>query len=282
MHIFLFVAKEQGKKNMDTLIWTDSHAHLTTSPLLERVKEVIDHANKQQVQRIINICCDSHALLEGLKLLSKYPGIFLAAATSPHDAMKDDPFFSLVEKTAMEGHLIAIGETGLDYHYLPEKKEIQKEIFLRYVSLAKKFNLPLIIHCREAFDNLFSLLDSHNLKGQIILHCFTGSKHEAQSAIERGYYVSFSGIVTFKKSEPLREALKIVPLEKLFIETDSPYLAPEGKRGKVNEPENIPIIAKCIADVLGISLESLSVQLEKNLQTIFKEVITLKKTDLKK
>ena len=163
--------------------------------------------------------------------------------------------FPLVAKSAREGKLVAIGETGLDYHYEHSPRELQKEHLLRYAALAKECGLPLIFHCREAFADLFSFVDAAYGEGPALLHCFTGSEEEARGVIERGWLLSLSGIVTYKRSEELRAVAREVPLSHLVIETDSPYLAPQSKRGKTNEPAYIGETAALIALVKGIAVE---------------------------
>ena len=228
--------------------WTDTHAHISISPLIENIETIIQNAKEAHVNKICNICCDKKALIEGLKISKAHSNVFLIAAPSPHDVEKDySSFKSLIEKCAREKKLIAIGETGLDYHYFHASKEKQKEALILFCQIAKKYSLPLIIHCRDAFTDLFNILDKHFSKGKVLLHCFTGTQEEANQALFRGWYISFSGIVTFKKSSLLQEVLSNMPLDRLLIETDSPYLAPEGKRGNVNEPANVPIIGKYVA-----------------------------------
>lgn len=250
--------------------WTDSHAHITMPPLLENVEKIILGAKNEHVDKIVNICCDLSALEEGIKVADKHPHVFLVASASPHDVEKElSPLNTLIEECARKKKLIAIGETGLDYYYQHTSREKQQEALINYCRMAKEFNLPLVIHCRDAFDDLFSILDFHFSQGKVLLHCFTGSCEEATNALDRGWYISFSGIVTFKKSLGLNEVLQLVPNDRLLIETDSPYLSPEGKRGKINEPANVAIIAKYIADKKEIPLEGFSAILEKNFLTLF-------------
>ncbi len=210
----------------------DSHAHLTMPALLKNVDEIVKRATKNNVKKIINICVDKKGLEEGLKLYEKYDFIFNAAACSPHDVEKEgDSFFIQVEDAIKNKKLIAIGETGLDYYYEHSKKEVQKKHFEEYLILAQRYKLPLIFHVREAFEDLFKITDEVFPKCKAILHCFTGSPEEAVQALDRGWLISFSGIITFKKSDLLREVVKMVPLDKILIETDSPYLAPQSRRG---------------------------------------------------
>jgi TatD DNase family protein len=193
-----------------------------------------------------------------------------AAATTPHDVEKEgETFFPMVEEKARQGKLIAIGETGLDYHYEYSPAAKQREYVVKYFGLAIETSLPIIFHCRAAFNDLFELADLHYQGRKAVLHCFTGTLEEAKGCLERGWYVSMSGIVTFKKSAQLREVAAFVPLDRLLIETDTPYLAPESKRGKRNEPSYIDETAKIIAELKGISIEELAAATTQNASQFF-------------
>lgn len=248
----------------------DSHAHLTVPQVLPDVEIIIQRAKEAKVTKIINICIDKFSLEEGLKIEKKHSGIFTVAATTPHDVDQEgESFFPFVERLAKEKKLVGIGETGLDYFYLHSSKEMQQKFLIRYLDLAKKVDLPVIFHCRDAFSDLFSIADEvyHDLPA--VLHCFTGTKEECKKGLDRGWMISFSGIVTFKKSEDLREIVHYVPLDRMFIETDTPYLAPLSKRGKQNEPSFLFEIAEKIAEVKKLSFEEIESATEKNCKQFF-------------
>jgi len=231
----------------------DSHAHLSSPQLYPTIDEQLERAKNGGVEGIVNICTDKETLEGGLKIGEKNSWVYNAGATTPHDVEKEgELYFDLFEKAARDLMLIAIGETGLDYFYEHSPKDLQKKFLKRYLNLAWELNLPVIFHCRDAFDDLFAICDAEfGKKGGFpaILHCFTGTMKESEEVISRGWHLSLSGIVTYKKSESLREVAKSVPLDQLLIETDSPYLAPQSKRGKVNESsyifETAEVIAKC-------------------------------------
>ncbi|MCC6128166.1 MAG: TatD family hydrolase, partial [Chlamydiae bacterium] len=202
---------------------------------------------------------DVESLRKGLLLSKKYPEVVNVGCTTPHDVEKEgESSFSEFDHAARSGHLKAIGETGLDYHYLHSSREIQKIFLKKYLALAVECDLPVVFHCREAFSDLFAIADDCYLGKSAILHCFTGTADEANEVIRRGWMISFSGILTFKKSESLREIAKTAPLSQILIETDSPYLAPQSQRGKINEPAFLPETAACIAKVKGISLSEVA------------------------
>lgn len=249
----------------------DSHAHLSSCEVLPDIDGVMERAEMARVTQVLNICTNSKTLEEGLHLEKRYPGIKNAGATTPHDVEKEgDSAFPLFEEAAKKGGLAAVGETGLDYYYQELDVQTQKKFFIRYLHLAASCRLPVIFHCREAFDDLFDIADCEYPKGfPAVLHCFTGNATEAKKVLERGWHLSLSGIVTYKKSEALREVAKMVPLNQLLIETDTPYLAPQSRRGKPNEPAFVVETAECIAKVKGVDLETLAKATSRNAETLF-------------
>ncbi len=251
-------------------ILTDSHAHLSCEELRTDLNLLLDRALKGGVGRIINIATRAHELEHALALQEQFPWVLPAGATTPHDvATYGEEEFSFFARHAREKRVVAIGETGLDYHYKYSDPAIQKNFLRRYAHLALETGLPLIIHCREAFSDLFTLLDAEYKNAPLVLHCFTGTLEEASEVISRGWYLSLSGIVTFKNSEALREVARRVPLDQLLIETDSPYLAPMPWRGKQNEPAFIIETAKCIATVCNLSQHDLAFATTQNAARLF-------------
>ena len=164
---------------------------------------------------------------------------------------------------------MAVGEIGLDYYYEHSPQEKQKEVFETQLALAKEFHLPVEIHTREAEQDTGFFLKKYQGPGRGLLHCFTSSYDLAKKALDCGYNISFSGIITFKKSEELRQTCKKIPLDRLHIETDAPFLSPEPHRGKENQPAYVPLVAQCVAQLHGVSLEDLSHQLKQNTWDLF-------------
>lgn len=247
---------EKGQK----VQFFDSHAHVSSLEVLPQMEGVMFRAKLAAVAKMVNICTDLETLREGLALERRFVQIKNAGATTPHDVeLEGEEAFPLFAEAARGGKLVAVGETGLDYHYKELKTEIQKDFLRRYLHLSLECKLPVIFHCREAFADLFAITDAEYQKGApAALHCFTGTVKEAEGVLSRGWYLSLSGIVTFKQSEILKEVAKMVPLNQLLIETDTPYLAPQSKRGKQNEPAFLPEIAHCIAVLKGISVEEVA------------------------
>ena len=245
-------------------MYIDSHAHLTGDTVLPHVEEILKRAQEKGVEKIVNICTDQKSLEEGLLLAERFPWVYNTAATTPHDVEKEgESFFPIVKQCAKEKKLVAIGETGLDYHYEHSNREVQKFFLSKYFELARESKLPLVFHCREAFSDLFDMADAEYKGCPAVLHCFTGTLEEAKGCLERGWFISFSGIISFKKSESLREVAAYVPLDRMFIETDTPYLAPQSFRGKMNEPSYIEETAGVIAKLKNVSV------LEVGKQTLF-------------
>lgn len=248
----------------------DSHAHITSDATFPTALELLERAQTAGLAAIMNICTDQKTLERGLALTKQFPWLYLTAATTPHDVDRDgEKDFGIFAEAARSGQLKAIGETGLDYYYEHSAKETQKKYLIKYLELALETDLPIIIHCREAFADLFEIVDAE-YKKQGILHCFTGNMDEAKQVIERNWFLSLSGIVTFKKSTTLHDVAKWVPLSHLLIETDTPYLAPQSKRGKVNEPSYLPEIAQFIADIKGIKVEDVAMATTQNASKVFK------------
>jgi TatD DNase family protein len=248
-------------------MFIDSHAHLTHASVVDHVEEMLQRAEQHKIGAIVNVCTDHASLEKGLLLGERHRWIFNAAAVTPHDVEQiGESFFPEVAACAREGKILAVGETGLDYHYEHSPKELQKQFLDRHLHLAMETKLPVIFHCREAFQDLFERVGKDQAA---VLHCFTGTLEEAKGCLDRGWMISFSGIVTFKNAEPLREIARFVPLDAIVIETDTPYLAPLSKRGKVNEPFYVIETAQVIAETKGITLEEVAFATSTNAAKFF-------------
>lgn len=246
----------------------DSHAHMTEERVFTGVEAYLERAKSAGVEHIVNICTDKATLERGIELASRYDWISNVGSTTPHDVEPlGEKEFEAFAKAARNKQLVAVGETGLDYHYEHSPKVLQQEFLQRYMALAAETNLPLVFHCREAFADLFSIMKGCQSKA--VLHCFTGSKEEAATALDRGWLISMSGIVTFKKSKELQEVAQYVPLSSMLIETDTPYLAPQTKRGQPNEPSFIGETAQMIATLKGVSVEEVARATAENGRAFF-------------
>ena len=254
----------------------DSHAHLTGEELYPHFSVLVEKASLAGVGQIVNICTDIPSLEKALEVMERFPSVVHTAAVPPHDveSSEAEAAFLLVKETAEKGLLKAIGETGLDYFHEGYSKELQHKYLVDHLQLANKCDLPLVIHCRAAFADFFQILDRECCENGVwrpgVLHCFTGTLEEAQEVIKRGWMISLSGIITFKKSDALRTIAKEIPLENIVIETDAPWLAPQAFRGQRNEPAHVVEVAKVLADVKGISLNEVAETTCKNTKRLFR------------
>ncbi|OGN62686.1 MAG: hypothetical protein A3F09_02160 [Chlamydiae bacterium RIFCSPHIGHO2_12_FULL_49_11] len=227
----------------------DSHAHLSDDSLFSDAQGVLLRAREAGISKIVNVCTDGRSLQRGQEIRKFQPDlVFNAAAVPPHychESSEED--LKGIESAILAKEVVAIGETGLDYYYGKEHRTKQIKLLERYLALAAMTHLPVFFHVRGegAFSELFSLVRYAPVK--MLIHCFTGTTLEAKQALDLGIDLSFSGIVTFKKSEELRCVVKMAPLDRIHVETDSPYLAPQTKRGKTNEPSFLPEILRTIA-----------------------------------
>ena len=245
-------------------MFVDSHAHIDGTEFDSDREEVIERARDAGVSAILNIGTgDPHsgALERAVELAEAHADIYTAIGIHPHDArLFDDAAEQLIIKLRTQSsRVIAWGEIGLDFHYDNSPRDVQVKVFQRQLQLADKANLPVIIHTREAEAETIEILKSHGAGGNLpgIMHCFSGGSWLAQQAIDLGFYISFSGIVTFKKAEELRTIARQVPLDRLLIETDCPFLAPVPYRGKRNEPAYVVEVARCLADLHGVSVDEM-------------------------
>jgi len=257
-------------------MFVDSHAHIDGGEFDTDRNEVIQRARDAGVSAILNIGTgDPHSgvLQRAVELAEAHADVYTAIGIHPHDArLFDNETEQLIAKLITQSsRVIAWGEIGLDFHYDNSPREVQIKVFRRQLQLAGEANLPVIIHTREAEAETIEILKSQIASaGPGIMHCFSGSSRLAQQAIDLGFYISFSGIVTFKKAEELRTTAKQVPLDRLLIETDCPFLAPVPYRGKRNEPAYVVEVARCLADLHGISLDEMGEITAGNFARIFK------------
>ncbi|NIP38211.1 MAG: TatD family hydrolase [Candidatus Dadabacteria bacterium] len=246
----------------------DSHAHLGS---LENTDQAVQNALDNNVSCILNMSSDLPSAHEAVEFINKYHGVYGAVGIHPHAAKTYTPqIFSEISGLTSTEKIVAVGETGLDYYYDFSPREIQKESLQKHIDLSIKTGLPVVLHVRDCEDDMKAILKQNacdNLKG--VIHCFTGDYESALLYIELGFYISFSGILTFKRSEDLREVAKKLPLDKLLVETDSPYLAPVPYRGKKNEPAYVKHVAKTLASVREKSFEEICEITTSNCKELF-------------
>ncbi len=251
----------------------DSHAHIQGKEYAGEVEAVIARAREAGVEKIIAVggAGDMSSNTEAIALAKTFPDIYATVGMHPHDA-KDvgaDELKKLKELAAAP-KVVAVGETGLDYYYDHSPREVQRRVFAEFIHLARETGLPIVVHERDAANDAAQLLRGEG-EGKIhgVIHCFTGDYEAACAYLNLGFYISFTGIITFKNAEPLREVVRKVPLERMFVETDSPYLTPVPHRGKRNEPAYVRYVAETIANLKRISLEEVARVTTQNVQALF-------------
>jgi len=249
----------------------DTHCHLDMDAFDSDRNDVLKRASKADVRYVINAGSDRDGNIKGLELSAEYPDIYSAVGIHPHDAKTvNDPLYRELKNWAQGGKVVAIGEIGLDYHYLHSPKGVQIDAFRRQISLAKKLDLPIIVHSREAKKDTLRVLKEEIINTPGVLHCFSGDKEMAMDAMALGMYISIAGPVTFKNAKALREITKFIPDEFLLLETDAPYLSPVPMRGKRNEPSFIRHTADAVAEIRGISVSDLARITTLNAMRLFK------------
>lgn len=248
----------------------DSHCHLNMPEFDSDLEEVLQRAREARIKNILTVNVRFEEL-EALKKISKsYPHIYYSAGIHPHHALDFEE--SQIYTTLLDEHphekLVAFGETGLDYYYNSSPTDKQKSSFRAHLKASMETGIPVIIHTRDADDDTVNILDEFpGVTG--VFHCFSGDINLAQNALTRGFYISFSGIITFKNAEGLRDIVKLTPLDKMLVETDAPYLAPVPFRGKRNEPSFVRKTAELVGELKGVSLEVVAKQTTTNFFNLF-------------
>ncbi|MBT8546727.1 TatD family hydrolase [Polynucleobacter paneuropaeus] len=250
-------------------MFIDSHCHLDFPEFQSRLPEVLSNMEKANVQHALCVSVDLPDFPKVLKLAEDHTHLYASVGVHPDYEDTPEPSFEFLVETAKHPKIVAIGETGLDYYRMGDRSyesmEWQRERFRTHIRAAIASQRPLIIHTRSASaDTLRILQEEGASKIGGVMHCFTESLEVAQAAMEMGFFISFSGIVTFKSAKDLQETCRQVPLDKLLIETDSPYLAPVPYRGKTNEPAWVAQVGEFVADLKGVSVERLAKQTSDN------------------
>lgn len=254
-------------------MYIDTHCHIADEDF-ENPAEVIEEYVKRGVSVAINMGCDAESSLRGKSLSEKFESVYFAAGFHPSEAEK----FSKEEEEKIRGLLshpkcVAVGEIGLDRHFLPYDAKKQEDCFVRQLVMASEFNLPVSIHMRDATEETLRLLKENKrfFRGGV-MHCFSGSVETLKTLLDLGFYIGFGGTVTFKNAKNVRLAAAYVPADRLLTETDSPYLAPEPYRGSKNEPKNVPIIAAFIANLRGEDNVRFANRIMQNAKELFKKL----------
>lgn len=250
----------------------DSHCHLDFPDFDEERDDIIARAQAAGVTRMVTICTKLRQLPQVQAIAEAHDCVFFAAGTHPMSAA-DEPLVSVEDLLALTAHpkMVGIGETGLDYHYTADSAEVQKQSLRIHCAAAAQSGLPLIIHARAADDDMAAILtEEHaNAPFSCVMHCYSSGPDLAKTALDLGFYLSMSGIATFPRSKEVRDIFAAAPLDRVLVETDSPYLAPPPYRGKRNEPAYTAFTAQVGADVFGVSLEEFAARSTANFERLF-------------
>ncbi|MDQ2077995.1 TatD family hydrolase [Marinimicrobium sp. ABcell2] len=251
----------------------DSHCHLDRlklDPYNGDLSAALDAARARDIQQFlcIGVSLDNrHAVLD---IAHRFPDVVASVGVHPCDVESGTASVEQLVNWSQDPKVVALGETGLDYHYSPETKALQQESFAMHLQAGAQAGLPVVVHTRDARADTLALIKEHgDLEHAGVLHCFTEDWSMAKAAMDRNYYISLSGIVTFRNAEALRDVARKMPLDRLLVETDSPYLAPVPHRGKSNEPQFVRDVAEFVAEVKGVSFEQLAEQTTANFYRLF-------------
>ena len=248
-------------------MFIDTHCHIDSSVLGD---VYIKNAYSANVKGLIFSFCNQDCYQAGIEFLDKYPDVFVSLGFHPEDAdnITDKDLHCLDEVLVSSSRIVAIGEIGLDYYWRKDNKEKQRDLFQKQLDLAVKHQMPVVIHCRDAIQELYDILSQYKGKVKGVIHCFSGSYEMARAFIELGFVLGIGGVLTFKNSK-LYQVVEKLPLSSIVLETDSPYLTPEPHRGEMNESKYIPLIAEKIAQIKGISLSEVEKITTDNAKRVF-------------
>ena len=228
--------------------WIDNHCHLE----MDTLAEVVSLASDAGVERMIDVGTDAASSAAALSKAAASDRVWATVGVHPHEARHG---VGGIEELLGSDRVVAVGESGLDYHYNYSPPEDQQAVFAAQIEISHRHRLPLVIHTREAWEDTFAILDEGGVPERTVFHCFTGGEVDARKALDRGAYLSFSGIVSFRSADDVRAAAELCPLDRLLVETDSPYLAPVPLRGRPNTPANLPLVGEAVARVHGVAPE---------------------------
>ena len=250
-------------------MYFDSHAHLDAGRFNEDRQEILEDLKNHGVTRIMNVGCDLASSERSIALAEAYDFVYASVGSHPDDADHvDGRLLDRYRQLAAHPKVRAIGEIGLDYHYEDVPRAQQIIAFEEQIELAEALHLPVIVHMREATEDAMAIVKRHpELRG--VFHCFSGSSDLARWLVDRGWYLGFTGVVTFKNARRALEAIEAIPIDRILIETDCPYMAPEPHRGRRNDSRLVPLVAKKIAELKGLTPEEMGYQTAKNANTLF-------------
>jgi TatD DNase family protein len=252
--------------------WVDSHCHVQPGhgpETVEAADEMVQRAHAAGVAWLVCVGTDLPTSLAAMDLAGMHERVYATVGLHPHDASKFGAEWARLEPLAHDDRVVGIGEAGFDLYYEHSPRDEQETAFRFQIRLAKRLGKPLVVHTRDAWDDTFRVLEDEGVPDRTVIHCFTGGPDEARRCVELGCSLSFSGIVSFKNAEPVREAARVAPDDRLLVETDSPFLAPEPHRGKRNEPSLVPVVGAALASARGVTVEAIAELTAANATRVF-------------
>ena len=253
----------------------DSHCHLDFPDFVDELDAVIDRARSAGVEQMITIGTRIEKAARLVEIAERYDSVFFTVGTHPHEAAREAAAdFAAMRRFAEHPKCVGIGEAGLDYHYDKTPRDIGARVFRTHIAAARQSGLPIVIHARDADTDVAAILQDEMGKGAFkgLLHCFTASALLAEAALSLGLFISFSGVLTFKNSQNLREIARTVPMDRVLVETDAPFLAPVPYRGKRNEPAFVAATARTLAEVKGVSIQTIAQETSANTLRLFSKM----------
>ena len=248
----------------------DSHAHLNDPQFSADLAEVVARAEQNGVSGIINVGYDLLSSQKAVQLVEEYPGLYAVVGVHPHDAkLWDSSVEQAIADLAAHAEVLAIGESGLDYYYDHSPRDVQQAVFRAQLALARALNLPLVVHSRDAARDTLEILQEFS-DVPCVLHCYSGSWEMAREYLKMGHYFSIGGALTFKNADRLRSVISQIPIERMLVETDCPYLAPVPHRGKRNEPAYLALVVRQLAELYNVTVEEAAAITERNTRLFFR------------
>lgn len=248
----------------------ESHAHYDSGKFAEDREELLLSMQENGIGTILNVGATWKSVKTVMELAEQYPFVYAALGLHPDEVGDlNEERFAILKAECQKEKVVAIGEIGLDYYWDHESHELQKKWFLRQLELARELDLPVIIHSRDAAEDTMKMMKEHAAGLRGVIHCFSYSKEMAEEYVKMGFHIGVGGVITFKNGKKLKEVVEAIPLERILLETDCPYLAPEPYRGKRNSSLYLPQIAQAIADIKGVTYEEVVTQTEQNAKLLF-------------
>ncbi len=253
-------------------MYIDTHAHIQDKSFADDFENMLERSLAAGVKKVIVPGSDFITSVKALEIAKRFERVFAALGVHPHDSKGvSEARLDEIEKMCLDPKVVAVGEIGLDFHYNFSEPAVQADVFIKQIKMAKRLGKPLVLHSRESQKELIDILDKEGASevGGVV-HCFSGSRQEAEILLEMGFYLGFTGVITFPKAQELRDVVSITPIDRILSETDSPYLAPIPYRGKRNEPSYVVMVVEKLAEIKGVPVNEMARHVEENTSRLFR------------